>query len=244
MVSKTAIRLGATCVWMDAGLLTYKLCDRDFDCEHCPLDAALRGTSCIHQATPCEIEREGTAEPSFPDDRLYSCSHTWVQPVAGSRDRIRFGLDGFGTSIMPDPLHARLVAPPARLVRGDRLCDIRFREGGLRISIPLGARVIGWNPEVDEHPSAIVESPYGHGWIAELVVTQPVQLGELLSAMAIREQSRLDSRRFRRRLAFHLMAEDAASDHAARPEGPRLCADIRQCLGWSRFFDLLQELIG
>lgn len=33
---------GEHCVWMRAGVVTYKLCDRDFDCEHCPLDAALR----------------------------------------------------------------------------------------------------------------------------------------------------------------------------------------------------------
>ena len=28
------------CVWMSAGLISYKLCDRGFDCENCPLDAA------------------------------------------------------------------------------------------------------------------------------------------------------------------------------------------------------------
>lgn len=31
------------CIWMSAGLLSYRLCDREYDCEHCPLDAALRG---------------------------------------------------------------------------------------------------------------------------------------------------------------------------------------------------------
>ncbi len=31
------------CVWMTAGLVSYKLCDRRLDCERCPFDAALRG---------------------------------------------------------------------------------------------------------------------------------------------------------------------------------------------------------
>ena len=31
------------CVWMCAGLVAWKLCDRDFDCEHCPFDRAMRG---------------------------------------------------------------------------------------------------------------------------------------------------------------------------------------------------------
>lgn len=33
------------CIWMLAGVLTYRLCDRQYDCEHCPLDAALRETA-------------------------------------------------------------------------------------------------------------------------------------------------------------------------------------------------------
>lgn len=42
--------LGPSCVWMRAGLIRFWLCDRDFDCENCPLDAALRGphASCHH----------------------------------------------------------------------------------------------------------------------------------------------------------------------------------------------------
>ena len=30
------------CVWMSAGILTYQLCDRGFDCANCPLDKAMR----------------------------------------------------------------------------------------------------------------------------------------------------------------------------------------------------------
>ena len=32
---------GMQCVWMTAGVLTYKLCNRRFDCEHCLLHLAL-----------------------------------------------------------------------------------------------------------------------------------------------------------------------------------------------------------
>jgi len=45
MVVNVTMRAAPTCVWMDAGVLTYRLCDRDFDCAHCPLNAALRGTA-------------------------------------------------------------------------------------------------------------------------------------------------------------------------------------------------------
>lgn len=30
------------CVWMAAGILSYQLCEREFDCDQCPLDKAMR----------------------------------------------------------------------------------------------------------------------------------------------------------------------------------------------------------
>jgi len=33
------------CVWMLADVVAYKLCDREYDCEHCPFDRALRGNA-------------------------------------------------------------------------------------------------------------------------------------------------------------------------------------------------------
>ena len=34
------------CVWMESGVVTYKLCDCEYNCEACPFDRALRdGTS-------------------------------------------------------------------------------------------------------------------------------------------------------------------------------------------------------
>ena len=46
------------CIWMSAGLLRYRLCDREYDCEHCPLDAALRGAPAPPHAAPPSL---GTA---------------------------------------------------------------------------------------------------------------------------------------------------------------------------------------
>jgi hypothetical protein len=44
------------CVWMQAGVVGYKLCDREFDCDRCPFDAALRGETSRDRRVR-EIER-------------------------------------------------------------------------------------------------------------------------------------------------------------------------------------------
>ena len=33
------------CVWMSSGVVEYKLCDKDFDCENCPFDKVIRNLS-------------------------------------------------------------------------------------------------------------------------------------------------------------------------------------------------------
>lgn len=33
---------GKPCVWMEAGLVNERMCDRHYDCHHCPFDRAMR----------------------------------------------------------------------------------------------------------------------------------------------------------------------------------------------------------
>ena len=83
------------CLWMSAGLLTYRLCDRDFDCEGCPLDSALRRGDLLGNR-----DREALLTPNrdaddFPEDRRYTTGHCWVQVIEGQDGgKFRFGLDG------------------------------------------------------------------------------------------------------------------------------------------------------
>lgn len=44
--------LAQACVWMEAGVLRFWLCNHDFECERCPLDLALRGVTLTELATP------------------------------------------------------------------------------------------------------------------------------------------------------------------------------------------------
>jgi glycine cleavage system H lipoate-binding protein len=73
----------APCVWMTAGILSYQLCERGFDCDRCPLDAALR----MHFPSRRPAAADAPPEPerrALPPDRLYSRGHCWLGPAAGA----------------------------------------------------------------------------------------------------------------------------------------------------------------
>jgi len=242
MLNRFAPRTASTCVWMNAGVLTYKLCDRNFDCEHCPLDAALRGVSRPMGFPPEASGELGRRAATFPDDRLYSSGHTWLQPLEGSEGRIRFGLDSFAASFLPRPRHIRWTGLPGPLDRGEELCEIEFDAGVLTLDMPVDAQVSRWNRALEDDPTAVVTAPYGKGWIVELVLAAKGEMESLLMAQAAQKQARLDCRRFRRRLALQLLVNDDGFGPTL-PDDGRLLTDLRQILGEPRFVTLLRELV-
>jgi hypothetical protein len=46
------------CVWMASGVVTYKLCDFEYNCELCPFDQVLR------EGTPSQFWRAGAKDES------------------------------------------------------------------------------------------------------------------------------------------------------------------------------------
>lgn len=87
------------CVWMCAGLVSYRLCSRDFDCEHCPLDAALRGElhPVAHDTALLYRQENGNGVPA---DRRYSSGHTWALPTAEAGYAWRIGIDAFAATLI------------------------------------------------------------------------------------------------------------------------------------------------
>jgi hypothetical protein len=87
----------------------------------------------------------------------------------------------------------------------------------------------------------MVTAPYGNGWIGEVRVEDRSQLDCLLTAQQARDRTRLDLRRFRRRVALQLLA-DTEGIGPSLPDGGEL-ADLRQILVGPAYLNLVRELI-
>ncbi|UCF68316.1 MAG: hypothetical protein JSV80_03175 [Acidobacteriota bacterium] len=229
------------CVWMSAGLVSYKLCDRDFDCEHCPLDAALRGDARA-------IGAPADAEPapmtwSFPTDRLYSSGHLWIQPRERDGSTLmRLGLDALAVALLGTCLRVRWGKLPRELDSGEAFCELELDVGRLPLSAPESGRLVTRNEQLDGDPRRLLSNPYGAGWIAELSVPDAENQHQLLSARDAREQSQLDLKRFRRFAAIQMLTDGGGLGQVLADGGERL-TDVRQMLGAPGYLRLLRELI-
>lgn len=230
------------CLWVSAGLLTYRLCDRDFDCERCPLDAALRG------APHAGSRREALLAPGrdaevFPIDRRYTTGHTWLQAIGDGEGRVhRFGLDSFAAAMIGRCVEIRCDASPRVVARGETICRIDLGLGQLSVGAPFACEVPGANLGLADDPGRLVTAPYGNGWLAELKLSESAHTDGLLTAEAAQTRARLDLQRFRRRVAIQMLA-DANGVGRSLADGGELVADLRQMLGGPAYLDLLRELI-
>jgi len=229
---------------MSAGLLTYRLCDREFDCERCPLDVALRrgelGGNREHEA----LLAPSRDTSDFPDDRGYTAGHSWVQVVDDQEGgRLRFGLDTFAAAIVGRCDGVTWKAPGRSLARGDAVCRLDLGLGELWMGAPLAGAVVRENQALRDQPEQVVTAPYTEGWIAEFIAADMAEVEQLVTAELARERSRLDLQRFRRRVAMHLLADDAGRVGRTLADGGEFLTDLRQMLGGPKYLDIIRELI-
>lgn len=227
-----------TCVWMDAGLLAYKLCDRGFDCVRCPLDAALRSHPLDAVLDISRDAADGPRGIAFPPDRRYTACHTWIGEPDTGEPRVRLGLDAFAARLIGPPRGVHLAGPGLNSKPGEPVCSIDLPGGGLPIGLPLSGRVVSSNPALEEEPALVRTDPYGSGWLVDWIPDDAEGLDRLPGAAGARRRASLDTKHFCRRAAFGLLERTSAPDG-----GCFVDLDVRSMLGVRSYLDLLKKLI-
>jgi len=223
------------CVWMEAGVIGYRLCDRGYDCEHCLLDAALRAP-----LQPPDTALAGPGPAALvPRNRYYSTGHTWLLPV-GDGMTWRLGIDAFAAALIGPIERCRFVRPGRELRTGDHACFLELEPGALAIRAPVPCRVLRPNSHLAERPRAACFDPYGDGWLIELAVPECAELLGLTSPDTARDRLAIDLARFTRTVALELIAGGCGRD--ALEAGDPLI-DLAALIGPSRYLELLRDFI-
>ena len=180
------------CVWMTAGLLSYKLCKYDLQCEKCPLDWELRNQSAtpsFHPTTsqergnvaseeagsPPSWKKEGPTEGFLGEDLsllnikrslFYHPGHTWIE--VKKADEVRVGLDHFLGKIIGKVRVVVLPLSGKRCLQGENLCSIIHEEGILHIVFPVSGLILSVNQKLKDRPDLISRDPLGDGFLLTL----------------------------------------------------------------------------
>jgi len=254
------------CVWMTAGVVSFKLCNHGYDCDICPFDLAMRKQHefqaeelaasdesaylTLSTETSSQTDRAGEKTVSGCEDLfrrfdpirirksfLYHRGHTWVDPA--DPNLVTVGIDDFAGACLSEIKTIILPALRNRINQGQVCCWIVTEDGTVPILAPLTGTLAATNSSLSQQRDLLNRSPYEQGWLMQV---EPDNLA---------------------RETRHLFGEDKASARCARDAGklkralnsllnkskkevgPTLCDGgktlnhVRDIIGPGRYFELI-----
>jgi glycine cleavage system H lipoate-binding protein len=242
------------CVWMRAGVLTYRLCDRSFDCDYCPLDIVLRKTEAPrssagipHTGIPvrCALPETDTdiagllqryTTSTLSGDLSYSRSHVWLRNFD---DRLAIlGVDTFLADRLPAQVSIVVAACNTVLTRGAPFAWLYAANSVIPLPSPIAGVIVRQNPAIDEDGVVLRSAPYDLGWLVTVHPTEPEAGTDLLPPSDAALLFRHDMERYVARAARTLNAQ-RGPDGPCLNDGGTPVASLEEALGGTAFSALI-----
>ncbi len=160
------------CIWMATGLISYKLCDRHYQCEDCPFDQAMRNEAVTKNGfreseTDCE-ERAPANDSSIQIDAtvFYHVNHCWIR--VKTPEKVKIGIDPFFARFILEPKVIIMPEVGDFIERGDYFAHIIRENKILPVSFPLSGSIRLSNLNLKKKPKLITSDPLGEGWLVEV----------------------------------------------------------------------------
>ena len=165
------------CVWVSAGVLSYRPCDRDFECEGCPLYLALRGgkaeaaaagspaSSAVPARSDDAVERylaELGSGCTLHLDRAYGADGLWLAGEAG--DELRVGLDDYTLRLLHPVDDVVLPRVGVWLNHGAPCAWVNRRRLQIALHCPVAGEVVAVHPRPVKGPPRRGEGAAERWW--------------------------------------------------------------------------------
>ena len=174
------------CIWMTAGVVSYKLCPFRYDCEHCEFDKVMQHQLKERGLPKRDIDPKKRApvlskthaeDPFFtfsvdelPEECYFHLTHVWSRPRED--DTWDMGIDQLLSYILPPPIGFEVFADKKKLVQNEVLGRIITTGGSVFLITPLSGAFIRLNPEISKRPQLMQEDPLGKGWLVQFQWSQ------------------------------------------------------------------------
>ena len=116
----------------------------------------------------------------FPKELKYSKSHEYVK-VQGNQALI--GITSYASSELGDVVYVELPEPGKSYKAGEKFGVIESVKSVSDLYIPVSAKVLEINSDLNNHPEHVNQDPYGKGWMIKVELTEPTdKSSEIISA--------------------------------------------------------------
>ncbi|KAI3617068.1 hypothetical protein CBS9595_002977 [Malassezia furfur] len=112
---------------------------------------------------------------------FYTPEHEWVRYDDESNIGT-IGITNHAQESLGDVVYIELPQLELEAARGDQIGSVESAASD--IYSPVSGIVVASNVDLDEQPGLVNKSPLGDGWLAQIKLTNPAELDELLSEEA------------------------------------------------------------
>lgn len=265
-ISKVIPEGELNCIWAEAGVVSYKLCDRNYECDNCPFDQAMRqkpapasasvsgGEATQPAASAAPEGRSGQDSladivhgifgrpfsEKFPEDRFYSRGHVWIKKTAANRYNV--GIDHYAAGLLDG--NGGVVFPqPGTAAVKDNPCAWIICDGGtIAVQSPVDGKIRAVNPRLIESAAIVRTDPYESGWLSE-ISCEDDKCESLLNASRMESTSKSQFETIEREIVAEFDPRLPAPGVTLMDGGfrPRNLKDV---LGTSRYVSILQKVFS
>ena len=115
----------------------------------------------------------------FPKDLKYTMEHEWIRVKDG---RGVVGITGFAQEQLGDVVFVELPKMDAQLSQGGAFGVVESVKTVSDLFAPVSGRVTAVNKNLETQPELINAEPYDKGWIIEIELSDPNELGSLMDS--------------------------------------------------------------
>lgn len=192
------------CIWMQDGLIYYKLCSLDFNCENCAMDKVLRGKypNVLREEPEVlypEVKTYSFEELigdqhfshgyyyallrilynyfpviSFSPDVRYFPMHLWIFDV--DTNKIRIGLDDLIGKCLDPIKNVVLPLPGDFIQKGSTFGWLFMDDWNVSLCAPVSGQVTAINRITVQNPKFVQLDSHGKGWFLEMTVEKDPSL--------------------------------------------------------------------
>jgi len=121
---------------------------------------------------------------NFPEDLKYTRDHEWCR-IQGNRAIV--GITDHAQDALGDIVYLELPDVGDAVKKGETFGVVESTKAVSDLFAPASGKVVEVNDPLADAPETINEDPYEEGWMIQVEVSDPAELGDLLDAAAYRK---------------------------------------------------------
>jgi glycine cleavage system H protein len=116
---------------------------------------------------------------NVPADLFYTKDHEWLR-VEGDYGYV--GVTDFAQGELGDIVFLEIETLGETLKKEEVFGTIEAVKTVSDMFMPVGGEILEVNPLIEDSPDVVNKDPYGKGWMVRIRITDPAEVGTLLTA--------------------------------------------------------------